>query len=114
MNTKLISAVAGVFLLAGSGMALADSGKDRGRHDRHGWQERGGQGRHWNDRGWDRPRGHAYGHQKHWGKQHHSPHYYPRWHAPRPHHGHPGYHRNWGHHYGHDDGVTIIFKGRIN
>jgi hypothetical protein len=112
MNTKLISAVAGVLLLAGSGVALGDDWKDRGRHDRHGWHERG-HDRHWNDRGWDRPRGHAYGHHKHWRKHHHHHHYYPHWHAPRHHYGYPGYHGNRGHRYPHD-GVTIIFKGHFH
>lgn len=111
MSSKLISAVAGVLLLAGSGLALADDGRgDRGRHDRNGWNERS-YDRH--DRGWDRPRGHAYGHNKHWHK-HHRHHYHPRWHGPHHHYGSPGYHRNRGPHYGYDDGLTIIFKGRID
>lgn len=108
MNNKLIGAAAGVLLLAGSGLALADDWKDRGRHY-------GGHERHWKERNWNHPGGHR-GHSKHWRKHqhHHHYHHYPRWHRPRHQYGHPGKYRSWGPHYRHDDGVTIIFKGRID
>ena len=106
MITKLISAGVGALLLAGSGLALADRDD---RDGRHGWRERGGHERHWNDR---RPHGHwKHGHGPQVRKHHH---YYPRWHAPKSYYRHHGYRSGWGPYSRYDDGVTIIFKGRID
>jgi hypothetical protein len=106
-NTKLMGAAIGLALLGASGLALADGWKDRGGRD---WDGRGKY-----DRGHDRGRhegwyrGAPHGH-----RHHHQYHYYPRWHAPHRHYYPHRYHSGWGKHYGHDDGVTIIFKGRID
>jgi hypothetical protein len=107
MNSKLIRAAAAALLLVGSGAALADSWKDRGGH-----RERGRSEHRWDDRGAGHSRGH-WGHHRHWSR-HHQHHYSPRWHGPRHYHGHPGKYRSYGPRYGYDDGVTIIFKGRID
>jgi hypothetical protein len=108
MLSKLISAGVGALLLAGSGLALADRDD---RDGRHGWRERGGHERHWSDR---RPHGH-WKHGPHARKHFHEHHrhYYPRWHAPHSYYKHHGYRSGWGHSR-YDDGVTIIFKGRID
>jgi hypothetical protein len=106
-----MGAAIGLALLGASGLALAD-GKDRGGRD---WDGRGGYDRGGPNRGWQGHGWHDRGRHEGWYRgaphRHGHPHYhtYPRWHPPHPH-----YHRNWGPRYGHDDGVTIIFKGRID
>ena len=102
MKSKLLASAMGLALLGTSALALADnrhgSGHDRspayqGRHDA-GWAG------HNAPRYWSHDRRPAFAYQRWHG---------PVWHAP--------YHR-YGYaprHYGrHDDGVTIIFKGRID
>jgi len=105
-KAKLMGVTLGLVLLGGHGLALADGGKDRGDRGRHEWNGHRGYdgGRH---EGWHRgsPRWHK--HQRH-------PHYYPRWHHPHRHYPPPRYRSGWGPSYGYDDGVTIIFKGRID
>jgi hypothetical protein len=105
-NVKLMGVTLGLVLLGGSGLALADGGRDRGDRGRHEWNGGGRHDNKWDDRGrhegWHR---YAY--------PHHHYHYYPRWHGPPAYY--PHQQRNgWGKRYGYDDGVTIIFKGRID
>jgi hypothetical protein len=101
MKSKLLTSILGVALLSASALALADNGRGHDRGPSY-------HGRHDNNR---------YGHGRpHWDKRWHA--HAPRhrhWHAPAwrtPHHRHYGYAPR---HYGrYDDGVTIIFKGRID
>ena len=116
MNTKhLMGVAAGLLLLAGSGAALADGGRDRGGHGGghgggHEWNDRGHRG--FDDRG-------GHDRSRHEGWYHPAPrayhHHHPHWGAPRAYYPPPHHHRGgWGPRYGYDDGITIIFKGRID
>jgi hypothetical protein len=112
MNAKLMGVAAALVLLTGSGMALADNGKDRGGRGGHAWNDRGGNGGRSEDRG-SHDRGRHEGWYRSPPRHEHHRHYYPRWHQPHryyPHHHHSG----WRPRYGYDDGVTIIFKGRLD
>ena len=103
MKSKLLAPALGMALLATSALALADNG-----------------------RGHDNSRGHADPHRNnvpyHSTPQPRPSHYYghPRWHGlawrrPGGHAPHHQHYRYGPRHYGHyDDGVTIIFKGRID
>jgi len=104
MKSKLLASALGITLLGASALALPDNrGHDRGPsyHGRpHAGHHAHGGPKHWNQR----PHGHP---QAHW----HGPAWrYPAWRAP-----HPRYYGYAPRHYGrYDDGVTIIFKGRID
>jgi hypothetical protein len=113
MDKRMITVAAGVLLLAGSGLALADGWKDHDGRRGERWERHEFEGRHWERRGWDDGwrRGPPPGH---WYKERHY-HYHgyaPRW-EPRPYY---EWHReSWGPpRYGYDDSVTIIFNGRLN
>jgi hypothetical protein len=115
MSKKLIAAILGALLFTSGGLALA--GDDRGRYrydDDHGKHGRDydddGPGHHGNHGHGNHGHGN-HGHGKHHGhaKHYHArPYWYPYAYRPAPHHGH------WGPRYHFDDGLTIIFKGRIH
>jgi hypothetical protein len=97
MNTKLLAPVVGALLLAGSTLALA--------HDRHGHGRPEFRG--WHRDSWSRPDHHwnHYQQYRHYGPQPHG-YFVPAPRHPSAYHGGPrGYGR---------DGVSIIFRGRIN
>ncbi|MCC7547159.1 MAG: hypothetical protein IT532_05290 [Burkholderiales bacterium] len=102
MKRLLLTAVLGTVLLGSAGMASADDDRwERRSHDRREWRDRDrydSDGRHY--------RGHRQSHRHH--------HYHPgRGHyKPWKHHHYSRYGRHWDRY--HDDGVTIIFKGRIH
>lgn len=110
MKTQLLASVLGVALLAGSGLALADRGRadDHSRgpsHERRYDGDRYGhdRGRHYG------PPPHAYAHRH--GHGWHGRH----WHRPGWRHPYHTHYQPAPKHYGrYDDGVTIIFKGRID
>jgi hypothetical protein len=101
MKSKLLASALGLALLGTSALALADNGRG---HDRspayHGRHDAGRPG-HSAPRHWSPARRPAVAH-KHW--------HGPAWHAP--------YHRHYSYaprpHGRYDDGLTIIFKGRID
>ena len=101
MNTKLLAPVVGTLLLAGSTLALADNRHDHGRPQVRGWHHES----------WSRP-------DRHWNQFQHyrrydaHPHRYWRP-APIPHR-HPSAYQGWGPRAYDRDGVTIIFRGRVN
>jgi hypothetical protein len=110
VKSKLLASALGMALLGASALALADNGRG---HDRdsgpsyHGRHDAGGHGHGGPHRD---NRRHAYGpahghwHAPAWGR--------PGWRAPYYQRHHYGYAPR---HYGrYDDGVTIIFKGRID
>lgn len=102
MKRLLLSAVLGSLLLGVAGMATAgdDDRLDR-KHDQREWRHH------------DRYDSHARHYRKHRHAHRHH-HYHPgrAYHDPWKHHHRGGrYARHWGHY---DDGVTIIFKGRIH
>jgi hypothetical protein len=108
MKSKLLASALGMALLGASALVLADNGRG---HDRdrgpsyHGRHDDGRPG-HSAPRHWSHDRRPAYAHKHGHG---------PAWR-------HPGWRAPYYHHYGHapryygryDDGVTIIFKGRID
>jgi len=108
MKSKLLASAIGVVLLGTSALALADNER---------WHDHGrGPAYHGQQGDW-----HDHGEQYHWSRDPRQAHYarppnwyrpgwhHPGWHAPYPYYGHaPRYYGPY------DDGVTIIFKGRIN
>lgn len=106
MKSKLLACAAGLAVLGTSALALADNGRG---HDRgpayHGHHDAGrpvyDAPRHWSHDRWSHDRRPVYAYE-HW--------HGPAWRAP--------YYRHYGYaprHYDrYDDGVTIIFKGRID
>jgi len=110
MKSKLLATAVGLALLGASAVALADD--DRGRGYGH---DRGP--RHYERHDFDRP--HQWSHRDH-DQWRHPRHYrQPHWGWYRDQHGWYGpyyrYHSYAPRHYGrYDDGVTIIFKGRID
>jgi hypothetical protein len=109
MKTKLLNSALGVVLLGTSVLALAGngSGHDHGRSLAYHGPAGGG--------------GHGYGAPHQWSRHPGPAHYVgpPHWRGPVWRH--PGWHAPYRHyvpaprHYGrYDDGVTIIFKGRID
>jgi hypothetical protein len=114
MKSKLITAVLGLFLLAGSAVVSADSGRGRDHHS----QYRSWHNDSWGARRYDapryrehyRPRSHGYRHHdfrpRHWHYAPHRHHWRP---APRFHHRHSAHPHGRGR-----DGVTIIFRGHID
>ena len=105
MNTKLLAPLVGALLLGGSTLALAGN-----RHD----DDRGHpQARGWHQDNWSRP-------ERHWHQFQQYRHYDPRprayW-APAPiPPRHPSAYRSygWGPRAYDRDGVTVIFRGRLN
>ena len=99
MKSKLLASAVGLVVLGTSTLALADNdrGHDRGYHSRPAIVRPPHAPGHY----WSHPRPPAVVHQ-HWhGPAWRAPYYHHYGYAPRP------YQR-------YDDGVTIIFKGRIN
>ena len=111
MKRLLLSAVLSGLLMGTAGLASAHDDDDR-------WDRKGHDGRDWNHRDHDDDR-------RHFGKPRH------RIHHPYYYHPGRGHYKPWKHHYRnhyyggrharhwdpygrHDDGVTIIFKGRID
>jgi hypothetical protein len=115
MDKSIATAAAGVLLLAGSSLALADDWKDRDGWRGERWERRDFDGRHWERRDWDDGwrRGPPPGHwRKHQHYHYHYHEYAPRW-EPRP--DYEWHRESWGPaRYGYDDSVTIILQGRLN
>ena len=104
MKSKLLASALGLALLGTSALALADNGRghDRDRSPAYHGRHDAGRPGHSAPRYWSHDRRPAVAY-KHW--------HGPVWRAPY-------YHRHYGYAprpYGrYDDGVTIIFKGRID
>jgi hypothetical protein len=110
MKSKLLATAVGLALLGASAVTLADDG--RGREWGH---ERGPRYSERHD--FDRPHHGSYWSHQH--RHHWHGHRHPHWDWHRHQHGWYGpyyrYHSYAPRHYGrHDEGVTIIFKGRID
>lgn len=103
MNTKFLAPVVGALLLGGSTLALADNRHDHGRPQVRGWHQdnRSRPERHW----------HEFQRYRYYNPD---PHGYWRP-GPGPHR-HPYAYRSdgWGPRAYDRDGVTIIFRGRLN
>jgi hypothetical protein len=105
MNTKRLVPALAALVLSSAGVALADDGHGRGHAfhgpQNHGWQRDGSDRaeHHWHEyRHYSEPRWHGY-----WAPA-------PVWHyQPRPYYYHDYYAQPY-----YDDGLTIIFRGRIN
>lgn len=101
MNTKLFAPAIGALLLGGSTLALADSRHNHGRPQVRGWQHES----------WSRPDRHWHEFQRH---RHYDARPHGYW-VPAPiQHRHPYAHPGWGPRAYDRDGVTIIFRGRLN